>query len=485
MQCPFTGTEKSRRDREDRDNRDGVHSRHRDSSRSKRETSSSRRDRDRDDDDDGRHWRDDGKRDERMAARRDRERARVQERESDDRRWPPGEDRDGGRYKRNVGRERKMVGTVDEPKEKDDRKKEKEPAWMDTYIPNESTSGILGGQDPNGELDGIQAWKKGLREKDTRDKEASATTVRLSKSLAEPVSDLTDKPLDEIQIFRLLMKKEEDKKRLDENAAAFASESALVPSSHDDEGIFQPTGILFTLLPHVDLKLTTTADLAVNLTTVQSKSSLSSLPSSASIHASPIPPFSLKDPAVLTSVKLNQDLLPDRESPIPEATNVTVPKPPSELATFPPVGSRVLAMKNRTAANANSTSNLQTLNGEYLRIKWFCFLKLLLSAGLPSTMPESIQTFSKNEPLRSHGTFSPFDDSSRPSYVVDDSRDLANQGTGSQRLPVDQLFSTGMNSQNEANFNSSLSKGSRLAKIFENKSRDMPTVISQSSLPTS
>ena len=93
-------------------------------------------------------------------------------------------------------------------------------------------------------------------------------------------------------------------------------------------------------------------------------------------------------------------------------------------------------------------------------------------------MPESLQTFSKNEALRPLGSFSPFDDSTRPSYVLDDSRDLANQVTGSQRLPVDQLFSTGTNPQNEANFNSSLSKGSRLAKIFENKSRDVQAVIS-------
>jgi hypothetical protein len=86
--------------------------------------------------------------------------------------------------------------------------------------------------------------------------------------------------------------------------------------------------------------------------------------------------------------------------------------------------------------------------------------------------------FSKNDPLRPPGTFAPFDDSSRPSHV-DDARDLsfsANQGTAPQRLPVDQLFGS-MNSQIEANYNNSLSKGSRLARIFENKSRDMPTAI--------
>jgi hypothetical protein len=92
-------------------------------------------------------------------------------------------------------------------------------------------------------------------------------------------------------------------------------------------------------------------------------------------------------------------------------------------------------------------------------------------------MPESLQIFSKNEPLRSHGAFSPFDDPNRPSYIVDDVRDPSlppNQGTGHQRLPVDQPFAGSMNPQTDANYNNSLSKGSRLAKFFENKSRDMP-----------
>lgn len=159
-----------------------------------------------------------------MAARRERERVRAQERETDDRRWPPGEDRDGGRFKRNTGRERRTVSAAEE---KEDRQKEKEPAWLDPYIPNEAASGILGGQALNGDLDGIQVWKKGLKEKDTREKENLTTTVGLPKTLPESTSstsDFSDKPLDEIQIFRQLMKKEEDKKRFEENATSPASE---------------------------------------------------------------------------------------------------------------------------------------------------------------------------------------------------------------------------------------------------------------------
>ncbi|KAG1731670.1 hypothetical protein EDD22DRAFT_982566 [Suillus occidentalis] len=72
------GSDNPRRDRDERDRPFGV----RDSSRPRRDVSSSRRDRDdslrdpgyrRDRDDRGRSWRDDGKRDENMSARWDRE----------------------------------------------------------------------------------------------------------------------------------------------------------------------------------------------------------------------------------------------------------------------------------------------------------------------------------------------------------------------------------------------------------------------------
>jgi len=48
-----------------------------------------------------------------------------------------------------------------------------------------------------------------------------------------------------------------------------------------------------------------------------------------------------------------------------------------------------------------------------------------------------------------------------------------NQANASQRLPIDQLFNGNMNPQSDTNYNNSLNKGSRLAKIFEGKARDM------------
>ena len=243
------GTEPTRRDRDERDRPVRDTSRHRgdpsvsrrdrdredkDRVRSEREREDSRRDRDearrereRDADrevepDDPRRWRDDGKREERMAARRgerypdqyrDKERGREKDSTWDstsERRWVPVEERDG-RPKRAAGREKRSVPNTDDTKEREDRRdreREKEPAWMDTYIPNPSNGNILGSQGVGGELDGIQAWKKGMKEKELK----AAISENSSAQSRQPV---TNDQLDEIQLFRLLMKREEEKKKSD------------------------------------------------------------------------------------------------------------------------------------------------------------------------------------------------------------------------------------------------------------------------------
>ncbi|KAF8634004.1 hypothetical protein AX15_001178 [Amanita polypyramis BW_CC] len=237
--------------RRDRDDRERPRSRARGSSRSRRDASSTRRERDererRDDSardrssrgdrdldkdkdteyDDSRHWRDDGKRDERMAARREREnRERPSERDSawdlsSDRRWPVDE-RDA-RNKRPT-RDRKGEDVKDREERRDrerdrdrEREKEKEPAWMDTYIPSGPNFGILGGKSSDGELDGIQAWKKGMKEKEQKEREKeqglSSTTERGGSNIeSTEKADVPEKQLDEIQLFKLLMKREKEKK---------------------------------------------------------------------------------------------------------------------------------------------------------------------------------------------------------------------------------------------------------------------------------
>jgi len=81
---------------------------------------------------------------------------------------------------------------------------------METYVPT-NTSGILGGKSADGGLDGIQAWKKGLKEKELQGKNLEI----LSESDMPAGQDAEDKGLDEIQIFKLLMKREEEKKKSD------------------------------------------------------------------------------------------------------------------------------------------------------------------------------------------------------------------------------------------------------------------------------
>ncbi|KAF5355692.1 hypothetical protein D9756_003913 [Leucocoprinus leucothites] len=250
----------SRNSRDDRDDRERARSRARESSRPRRSPSRSRRerddgrdrpsrsDRDRDEhkreeyrrerdadrnqDGDSRHWRDDGKRDERMATRRTERDRDLRPRErgdhwepSNDRRWAASDERDG-RDKRTSGRDKKASGNRDELRDREDRRerereKEKEPAWMETYVPT-STSGILGGKSADGELDGIQAWKKGLKEKELQEKNIE---ISLEPDVAAG-QDMEEKGLDEIQLFKLLMKREEEKKNSDGNPSSGPDVSA-------------------------------------------------------------------------------------------------------------------------------------------------------------------------------------------------------------------------------------------------------------------
>ncbi|GJE86043.1 hypothetical protein PsYK624_021230 [Phanerochaete sordida] len=227
-----------RRDWDDRD--DGYRDRDR------YEPSRRDGDRDRELDEDSRRWRDDGKRDERQATRRERERGdRDRERGWD--RWEPSHDRDrlddrDGRSKRG-GRDRRSGAGLDDAKDKDekkDREKEKEPAWMETYIPNTPGGGILGGQLADGELDGIQAWKKGLKEKERKEKEAELAADTNSKPTAASVTTSTSEAgaiattegsLDEIQIFKMLMKKEAAKKDTDQDQDSPISPFGATPAA--------------------------------------------------------------------------------------------------------------------------------------------------------------------------------------------------------------------------------------------------------------
>lgn len=203
--------------------------------------------------DDPRRWRDDGKRDERMAARRDREREggsrdRLREKST----WDSGERSDRRRAaddrevrnKKANGRDRRAGEDVKDREERKDREREKEPAWMDTYIPNNNG----GGFGPNGELDGIQAFKKELREKERNrllsSNDGGPSTDPLSKANL-PISTV-DGQLDEIQLFKLMMKREEEKRKAESPQASSPSGTQNIAESilsHSDDARMQGTAL--------------------------------------------------------------------------------------------------------------------------------------------------------------------------------------------------------------------------------------------------
>ena len=163
-----------------------------------------------DKDDDSRRWRDDGKRDDRLAARREREREDKDKDKDRENRWQTTEDRDS-RLKRATGRDRKNADDGKDKDRRDDREKdkEKEPAWMETYVPDAS-GGILGGRTADGEMDSIQAWKKGMKEKEEKDK--AAATKDISSGPPQDTTGQSEPQMDEIQLFKMMIRRETDKK---------------------------------------------------------------------------------------------------------------------------------------------------------------------------------------------------------------------------------------------------------------------------------
>lgn len=104
---------------------------------------------------------------------------------------------------------------------------------METYVPSEPLSGILGGA-PTGELDGIQAWKKGMKdkEKEKDEKEVVNRSMNEGNALTNDEKSTREdgqpaQPMDEIQLFRLMMQKAKEVPEIEGSAATGA---AAIPS---------------------------------------------------------------------------------------------------------------------------------------------------------------------------------------------------------------------------------------------------------------
>ncbi|KAF6766359.1 hypothetical protein DFP72DRAFT_866272 [Ephemerocybe angulata] len=425
--------------RNTREDRDATTRRDRDRSRppsSRRERGAEREDarerstRDRgDDDDETRHWRDDGKRDERVAARKARERGGDHWEPSSDRRWAVTDEKDG-RYKRTNGRERRNGGQ-DEGRDRDDRKerdrereKEKEPAWMETYVPNEPLPGILGGVASSGELDGIQAWKKGLKdkekdEKDSARKEQGEVTALSAGKADKPVpEEKSSAGMDEIQLFRLLMQKEQGKREPD--PIAFSSSE--------------------------------TTSGQVSIVPVNDPKRIDGAPSTF-VHSNE--PKSTN--ALDTPIMVGQGAPSSRPS-VPSKTTAILNPLPSEKALSephfnPPSGPRLLSLGRGNKPQAQLPTT--TLS--------------------PQTPPV--------DTTRSAAGFSPFEDAFNQSRILlERGGHIAPPPDGLQRLQPDrsphhphQVYAPGPldNTQIDPNGNGySVPKGSRFAKFFDGKTRE-------------
>ncbi|KAJ3567363.1 hypothetical protein NP233_g6418 [Leucocoprinus birnbaumii] len=431
----------SRNSRDERDDRERNRSRARESSRSRRSPSRPRRERDdgrerlsrndrdrdeyrrddyrreRDDrnqDDESRHWRDDGKRDERIAARRAERDRDLRPRDrgdhwepSNDRRWTPAEERDG-RDKRTSGRDKKSGSNRDEPRDREDRRerereKEKEPAWMETYVPT-SSSGILGGKSADGELDGIQAWKKGLKEKELQSKSLEVS----SESDASASQAAEEKALDEIQLFKLLMKREEEKKK-----------------SEDGSSLGLDIG--------ADTKVPTASAETNHIPTPAQPR-----PSSTATHDSPGTISPQKD----TNLK-----------PPPSTVSTTSDGSPSIPFSDrsgeynPPAGSRLLAL-----GRSSAKSPVNMLSGP--------------SAGPANGL--AIETMVKPGTPRSQG-FSPFEEQQHRLNEEHTQLTMLNQFDHGQQ-PLDKQFNPSVYDDNSGLAHAG--KGSRFAKFFDNKTKE-------------
>ncbi|EAU92882.2 hypothetical protein CC1G_03669 [Coprinopsis cinerea okayama7 len=431
--------DRSETSRRDRDDRERARSRPRDSSKSRGEPGRRDRDRedsrrDRDEDDDPRHWRDDGKRDERMAARRARERPHGDhwEPSSDrERRWPTNDDRDS-RSKRPNGRDRRPGN--EEPKERDDRKdKEKEPAWMDTYVPSEPLPGILGGKSGDGELDGIQAWKKGMKDKEKQDREkASADQTANGKSNESQAPTAGAQQLDEIQLFRLMMQKEKEKRDTEQQGAT--------PLNSSTGGLSSPAHAV-------------SAGMGGDTSRPTDQPTVDTVP--AAVDTGRQGSTSLEDQAKTQPV-----------GAVPRVASTASLDNTSDSQFIPPPGSRLLALGRGLAKTPN----------------------------VPVQAPAPIDAGSfqgvipgRNQPSRGDSGFSPFEEQARLAASGDVQPPVNSFNPDSQqriqmdRSPLNAQYPSHESQLADLNSNGHMTgKGSRFAKFFDAKGREQAPLKPQS-----
>jgi zinc finger CCCH domain-containing protein 13 len=259
---------------------------------------------------------------------------------------------------------------------------------METYVPASSGGGILGGKTAEGEVDGLQAWKQGMKAKEQKEKEKAETKDKsVAPATPEAKSEVasstvkSDSSLDEIQLFKLMMKKEEGKKNTENHSefAASIDDNAKVESSSKsiDDQVYSYI-LRVTIVPVPSAPPGIPIPQALQATT-ESKSSLASdMSRSASGSVSESSPGVLSDGprsllSLLTSSSASTGPSAHSENPPaapamsdrtasrlfskplhPEAAPPTPPTFDTPQTTFtPPPGSRLLALGTRGGAPNN------------------------------------------------------------------------------------------------------------------------------------
>lgn len=477
--------------------------------------------------DDPRRWRDDGKRDERMSARRDREQ-RDRERDKDrvrdrptawdagdrqDRRWAPADDRDG-RSKRATGRDRKS----DEAKDRDDRKdrdrerekeREKEPAWMDTYIPSSGSNGL--GRS-SGDLDGIQAFKREIKEREQ--KEQGTVQDGDHSGDFEGKANASEPQLDEIQLFKLMMKREEQKKKADQSP--LVGPSLLADTSLEAKDLSPTNG-----KPILSLRQDRSANTRIDLSSAEVTAEHRPQPISSQSSASP-PPQAEQAPHDGSRVLLSMlsspssSLAPgipasahesdiDKEKPggsrfFPKPVSTDLPAPqalpkpsievlsaavPSAPHAAPPPGCRLLSFASKTPQGSVGHTP-PSYTGSHSPVSLSKNGMPASNSTIPSNGPSSNTHHTDNiDAVRANRGFSPFEEAReghvmspldafrRPSVAPPGDRNAFGHMNLEQ---VDVSIGGPLPSHSapyeQMNSGIAAAKGSRFAKFFDGKGRE-------------
>ncbi|OJT11833.1 hypothetical protein TRAPUB_11628 [Trametes pubescens] len=486
------------------------------------------KDSDRDTEDDPRRWRDDGRRDERVAARRERERGwdRFEDR---DRERPSGGDERDARTRRGAGRDRRL-GAADDGKDREDRRdrdrdREAEPAWMETYVPSTSGGGILGGKTEDGELDGIQAWKKGMKERERKEKGSDANpggkNSNANGSSEQQAASSSESPMDEIQLFKLMMKREAQKKedksqdgQVEYGPPGLSNSSSLQGNAASDPAII--THHLTDgqkISPSQSRQGEDPSPRPPSSTTAASngvQTLLTALTTdSAAMHRGP----ELASPSLDRSLEGSRVMGPRlAQAASQSATNASSPSdlPSSNTSpsTFnPPVGSRVLAFKTRNAANNGPAAPGNQMPPPGLSVPQV--RSASGSSAIPPHIPDTLgndmhfagQRINAADPSRGVRSFSPLSNGSQPNLLMDDPREAMHLGQlnegirrasgsaaeraifgipGENAPPYNDMggpqaggFPPGVQLDPSGSGANYTNKGSRFAKFFDARTRDV------------